>query len=64
VDMCSKLGYLSTLTTANVDIYNDQVGIILPILNFPKIRFTGKKCDRNIYTNLKIEFDPFDIVAI
>jgi Zn-dependent M28 family amino/carboxypeptidase len=60
LDMCSEPGFLSTLTTANVDIDDGQTGVV-SYNNESSQNFGLLMKDLGeIYTNLSIEFDPID----
>jgi hypothetical protein len=62
MDMCSEPGFLSTLTTANVDIDDDETGVDHDINQTEASKKFGlsMKALAETYTNLSIEFDPID----
>ncbi len=60
MDMCSEPGYLSTLTTANIDIDDGQTGIISSNNDASQNFGLVMKNLAETYTNLSIEFDPID----
>ena len=60
MDMCSEPGFLSTLTTANVDIDDGQTGVVSSNNEASQNFGLLMKNLAETYTNLSIEFDPID----